>query len=210
MCLPLTALIFMSVNFVILLTITSIQIYEEELMRVYFQLMYYSWINTSKHQNHPIRTSNHTQVWHEISKGLSVETGGVWWNTSSVSNWGEFLKASSWNVPHDHIFASFWLTELAQYLPRSWSAQNLTAQKSLSPDTPPLPCSLLWKEKYWKVLRGSPDWRLLFDTHLMSCLTTVTKINESSHSCNYHIADHSIVLDYHGLLFRNIYTMTTV
>lgn len=136
MCLPLTALIFMSVNFVILLTITSIQIYEEELMRVYFQLMYYSWINTSKHQNHPIRTSNHTQAWHEMSKGLSVETGGVWWNASDVSNWGEFLKASSWNVPHDHIFASFWLTELAQYLPRSWSAQNLTSQKSLSPGTP--------------------------------------------------------------------------
>lgn len=41
-CLPLTALIFMSLNFVILFTITSIQIYEEELICVYFQLMYYS------------------------------------------------------------------------------------------------------------------------------------------------------------------------
>ena len=85
---------------------------------------------------------------------------------------------------------------------------SLEVRKSSLPS--PLPCSLLWKEKYWKVLRGSPDWHLLFDTHLMSCLTTVTKINESSHSCNYHIVDHSIVLDYHGLLFRNIYTMTTV
>lgn len=41
-CLPLTALIFKSVHFVISFTITSIQIYEGELMHVYFQLMYYS------------------------------------------------------------------------------------------------------------------------------------------------------------------------
>lgn len=40
-CLPLTALLFTSVNFVFLFTITSIQIYEEELMHVSFQLVYY-------------------------------------------------------------------------------------------------------------------------------------------------------------------------
>lgn len=135
----------------------------------------------------------------------------VCWNKSDLSSQGGFFMPSKWNVLHSHIFAWLWLTKQAQYLSRSQKYPEFkSSEDPKSSFLLPLLCCLLWKEKYWKVLRGSPDWRLLFDTHLMSCLTTVTKINESSHSCNYHIADHSIVLDYHGLLFRNIYTMTTV
>lgn len=134
----------------------------------------------------------------------------VWWKKSNLSNQGKFFKPGA-----EICYTSISLSNSGSQS-KHRVCQDQKYPEFKSSEVPksslllPLLSCLLWKEKYRKVLRGSPDWRLLFDTHLMSCLTTVTKINESSHSCNYHIADHSIVLDYHGLLLRNIYTMTTV